>query len=154
MDTSKLIPGVYLPDLPGIIKTLFDGIDADGFPNFTFTFEVTGNLSTGVNKTPVRIAMLDTAKTYTLVRARAYCKTAPATQAVIVDINKNAVTIFTAQGNRPQVGVGANLGAVTTPAVTTLADGDIMTLDIDQVGVGTVGADLTVVLQYKVDLFL
>ena len=63
---------------------------------------------------------------------------------VIVDINKwnssaatpTWSTIYTTQGNRPTVAVGSNVGAPTTPDVTTLVKGDLLTMDIDQVGGG------------------
>lgn len=65
---------------------------------------------------------------------------------VIVDVNKNGVTVFTTQANRPTVGDGANNGAAATPDVTAIAAGDWFTVDVDQVGSTFGGADLTVTL--------
>jgi hypothetical protein len=70
--------------------------------------------------------------------------TAPTGADIIVDLNKNGVTLFTVQANRPRVLVGTNGGALATPAVTTFADGDYLTVDVDQVGSGVAGADVTV----------
>jgi hypothetical protein len=80
---------------------------------------------------------------------RASVGTAPTTQSVIVDVNKNGTTIFTTQGNRPTIAAGANTDASSTPDVTAFAAGDYMTVDVDQIGTGTVGADLTVQVWYE-----
>ena len=55
-------------------------------------------------------------------------------KAVVVDVNKNGTTIFTTQANRPAVNTSANLSSTTAPDVTTLADGDYLTFDVDFVG--------------------
>lgn len=81
----------------------------------------------------------------TILGARAVCNTAPTGASVIVDINKNGTTIFSTQGNRPTIAAGTNdSGAIVAPNVTTLAVGDYLTVDIDQVGSTLAGSDLTV----------
>jgi hypothetical protein len=85
----------------------------------------------------------------TVTDVRASVGTAPTTQSVIVDVNKNGTTIFTTQGNRPTIAAGANTDASSTPDVTAFAAGDYMTVDVDQIGTGTVGADLTVQVWYE-----
>lgn len=70
--------------------------------------------------------------------------------AVVVDINKNGTTIFTTQANRPIIADSANSGSVATPAVTSMAIGDYLTADIDFIGSTVPGADLSIMLQYKV----
>jgi hypothetical protein len=75
--------------------------------------------------------------------ARASVGTAPTGANVIVDINKNGTTIFTDQGNRPEITAGTNM-ATGVPDVDTLVDGDYMTMDVDQVGTTSPGADLVV----------
>jgi hypothetical protein len=70
--------------------------------------------------------------------------TAPTGAAVIADVNKNGVTIFTNPANRPQIAAAANTGNTTTIDVPSLADGDYLTVDIDQIGSVVAGADLTV----------
>lgn len=107
----------------------------------TIPFDFAGNLATGAgaarwyNREGV---------TLTLVGTWLYVVTAPATTSIIVDVNKNGTTIYTTQANRPTIAAAANTAsnAMTAPDVTTLADGDYITIDIDQVGTGTVGADL------------
>jgi len=80
---------------------------------------------------------------YTIVEVRASVGTAPTGAAVLVDVNKNGTTIFTGGTDRPNIAVSTNTD-VGTPAVTTLADGDYLTVDIDQVGSTVAGSDLTV----------
>jgi hypothetical protein len=85
-----------------------------------------------------------TGKTLTIHGAWAAAGTAPTGASLIVDVNKNGVTIFTTQANRPTITAGSNGGTLATPDVTTLADGDYLTVDIDQVGSSIAGADVTV----------
>ena len=47
------------------------------------------------------------------------------------------------------IAAAANLGTQTVFDTTALADEDVLTIDIDQVGSGTAGADLTVELRCK-----
>lgn len=75
--------------------------------------------------------------------------TAPTGAAIIVDIHKNGVTIFTTQSNRPQIAAGANTGNTTTIEVSSWADGEYFTMDIDQVGSTVAGANLTVHIVYS-----
>jgi hypothetical protein len=85
--------------------------------------------------------------TYTIVNARVMVGTAPTGADIVVDINKNGSTIFTTQANRPRITAGTNSsGASATPDITALAANDYLTVDIDQIGSGTPGSDLSVVV--------
>jgi hypothetical protein len=106
----------------------------------TLSFAVTGTLTTGTDKAPTIVAPC----TLTITKVKLVVKTAPTGAAIIVDVNKNGTTIFTTQGNRPQIAIGATTGDSGTPDVTSLAEGDKITFDLDQIGSGTAGADLTV----------
>lgn len=87
----------------------------------------------------------DSGATWTVRGVRASVGTAPTGASLIVDINKNGTTIFTTQGNRPTIAAAANTsGNVTNMDVTTVANGEYLTVDIDQVGSTLTGADLTV----------
>ena len=66
----------------------------------------------------------------------------------LFDVNKGGTTIFSTQGNRPTVAAGSQDGSAATPDVTAVAAGDVLTVDIDQIGSSTVGADATVVIRY------
>jgi hypothetical protein len=106
----------------------------------TSSFAVTGTLATGTDKAPTILAPCS----LTITVVKLVVKTAPTGQAIIVDVNKNGTTIFTTQGNRPQIAAGSTTGDSGTPDVTSLAEGDKITIDVDQVGSGTAGVDLTV----------
>lgn len=71
--------------------------------------------------------------------------TAPTGAALIVDLNENGTTLFS---TRPQISAGATSEAGTHAfSDTVLAAGSEVTLDIDQIGSSTPGADLTVILK-------
>lgn len=84
-----------------------------------------------------------------IIKAKLVVKTAPAGSSIIVDVNKGGVTIFTTQANRPAIADGQTTGDSGTPDVTSLVEGDKITMDVDQVGSVTAGADLTIELVCK-----
>ena len=106
----------------------------------TLSFAVTGTLTTGTDKAPTIVAPC----ALTITKVKLVVKTAPTGAAIIVDVNKNGTTIFTTQANRPQIAAGETTGDSGTPDVTSLAEGDKLTVDIDQIGSTIAGADLTV----------
>lgn len=114
-----------------------------GSAGSTPTFTVVGTLSVNTSVTPLLIAPIP----LNIKKAFARVKTAPTGQALIVDINKNGTSIWnTNQANRLQIAATANSGSQTSFDTTSLAEGDYLTLDIDQVGSTVAGADLTVEL--------
>src|SRR6266508_1735517 len=84
----------------------------------------------------------------TLVSVRASVGSAPVGAAVLVDVNKNGVTIFTTQANRPTIAAGTTTDLADAINITSLIAGDFLTVDIDQAGSSTPGADLTVQFEY------
>lgn len=69
---------------------------------------------------------------------------------VIVDVNVNGSTLWTAQGNQPAITpAGTDSGLVFPEQNAILSDGDIITVDIDQVGDGTAGGYLTVTIYIR-----
>jgi hypothetical protein len=66
-----------------------------------------------------------------------------------VDVNLNGTTIFTTQANRPAVTAGTNGGSLAAPNVTAVPNGGYLVVDVDQVGSGTPGADITVGVIYS-----
>jgi hypothetical protein len=86
----------------------------------------------------------DSGRTLTITSVRASVGTAPTGASVIVDVHLNGTTIFTTQGNRPTISPGAFTSGSATPDVTSVAAGDYLTIDIDQVGSTVAGAYLTV----------
>lgn len=82
-----------------------------------------------------------------IVKASIYALTAPTGAAFIVDINKNGTSIWNStQSNRVQLAAGATSGTQANFDTTTIAEGDILTIDVDQVGSTVPGQDITVVL--------
>ena len=65
-----------------------------------------------------------------------------------VDVNKNGTTIFTTQSNRPTISDGNNTGYTTNIDIASWADGDYLTMDVDQVGSTEPGRNLTVHIVY------
>lgn len=114
-----------------------------GIDKVTASFSAVGNVtvSTGAHRWYAEEAL-------TIESVRVSVGTAPVGSALIVDVNKNGTTIFTTQGNRPQVADGSATGVTTTMDVTSLAQGDYLTVDIDQVGSTTAGADLVVTVVF------
>jgi len=75
--------------------------------------------------------------------------TAPTGATLIVDVNKNGTTIYGTQANRPTIaisGTSANGGAMS---VVTLASGDYLTVDIDQVGSTVAGSNLVAAVMIR-----
>ena len=110
----------------------------------TFFFPVDEILSVGTNKTPVLIAT----NTLTIEKVYAVVKTAPVGASLIMDININGSSIWaTNQANRITINSGSTTGTSSAFDTTALSENDQLTLDIDQVGSGTAGANLTVALK-------
>lgn len=109
----------------------------------TYVFNVPGNVATQTGRSRIYLEA-----GFTVETIRAAVGTAPAGAALVVDVNKNGTTLFTAQGNRPQITPGNNT-ATGSPEVIDLAAGDYLTVDVDQVGSGTTGADLTVTVRLR-----
>ena len=87
--------------------------------------------------------------TFEIVSIAAMVGTAPTGSSLIVDVNKNGVTIFTSQSNRPTISAGGNSAAVGSHSTTTVVDGDYLSVDIDQVGSSVPGSDLVVVVRLR-----
>lgn len=111
----------------------------------TLTFSLTAFSRQGALAVGAGSQRLPVDGTYTIVGTRAMVGTAPTGANIILDINKNGTTIYTTQANRPTINAGSNSGGPgSAPDVTTLAAGDYLTVDIDQVGSTLTGSDLTV----------
>lgn len=116
-----------------------------GYMEMTVEFAKPGTLSTQTGASrwypPYNISIVDVS---------ASVGTAPTGSSLIVDVNKNGSTIFTTQSNRPTIAVSTVFDVSGTPNVTSLTgDTDYLTVDIDQVGSTTAGADLVVQVRYK-----
>lgn len=103
-------------------------------------FVLKGEASTGVKKTQALIPC-----SLTISKVVVYSDVAPTGASLIADINKNGTTIFTTQGNRPEVAIGGHADESGTPNITSLAKGDRVSIDVDQVGSTVKGGDDLVV---------
>ena len=79
--------------------------------------------------------------TFSISKVKIYADTAPTGASLIVDVNKNGTTIFTTQANRPEIAIDGHADDSGTPDVTALAEGDRLSVDIDQVGSVIPGGD-------------
>jgi hypothetical protein len=84
----------------------------------------------------------------TVVDAVAMVSVAPTGGPIEVDVNKNGVTIFTTQTNRPIIAAAGFRDVSGAPNVTSLLETDYITIDIDLVGVTVAGDDLVVQIRY------
>lgn len=109
-----------------------------------YIFAVTGALTVATGKSRIYME-----SAYAVETIRAAVNTAPAGASVLVDVNKNGVTLFTTQANRPTIAAAGNLSTVLTPDITTFAAGDYLTVDVDQIGSTTAGSDLTVTVRLR-----
>lgn len=86
----------------------------------------------------------------TVLGVRAYAGTAPSGSDAIFDVNRNGTTIFATQSARPRIVAGSNSAVETTGmTVSSLTAGDVLSVDIDQVGSTTAGSDLTLVIRIR-----
>jgi hypothetical protein len=110
------------------------------------TFNVTGAVAVGagVARLPIPFAAV-------IVGVSATAGTAPVGADLIIDVNVSGISIFTTIANRPKIidGAHATAAEVTNMDTTTVASGSYLTVDVDQVGSGTAGSDLTVSIRYR-----
>ena len=111
----------------------------------TLPYSIYGNL---VTETGSFRLYNDTSSSWTIQSVRATVGTAPTGSSLVIDININGTTIFTTQGNRPTITAGGSTsGKVINMDIVTVATGQYLTVDVDQVGSTTPGRDLTVQLE-------
>jgi hypothetical protein len=120
-----------------------------------YTWFIAGNQAAGANKLIIRPRRPGIVKDVQLEVA-----TPPATQALIVDVNTwDGAAFTTMYTTKPQIPAAGAFGGArpdttyarrcfTAGIDAATPAGSIITLDIDQVGVGTVGADLAISIRY------
>jgi hypothetical protein len=113
-------------------------------PVEAYTFSVTGAVAVATGKSRIYLE-----GDYVVETVRAAVNTAPTGSALVVDVNRNGTTIYTDQANRPSIAPGTNSATGNNPAMTTLAAGDYLTVDVDQVGSTAAGSDLTVTVRVR-----
>lgn len=78
----------------------------------------------------------------TVSEVRLSVDVAPVGSDLIVDIHKNGVTMFTTQANRPTITAGNTSATSAAPDITSIDVGDLITIEIDQVGSSVAGSNL------------
>ena len=112
-----------------------DEISIEGLSGHAITFNL------GVAAVGTKLAQALIPGTFNISTVILWGDNAPIGADLIVDINKNGITIFTTQPNRPKITDGSNSGESGTPDIISLAKGDRLSVDIDQVGSTTPGGD-------------
>jgi hypothetical protein len=151
MSAPTVVLGGVPPSYPQPARTAIGTYEFERIPT------AGGNLTTGADKErwlPTRPGLI--------LDVQLWVKTAPTTQAIIVDLNTWDGAAFTSMfSTRPQIAATATRGGAqpdTTYArrcftaffgnAATPAVGQVVNVDVDQIGSGTVGADLTVRVLY------
>lgn len=132
-----------------IDKNIINGVvddSVDAASSNLAQFSQAGTLATGTGtfKLPFTLAA-------EIISVQLAVGTSPTGADLIVDVNKNGTTIFSTQANRPTVPAADadGVGAEATPDVTSIAEGDYLTVDIDQIGSTIAGEDLTVSIEWR-----
>ena len=111
-----------------------------------------GNLYTAMNCEEARVYVPWACTPQQVVLAST---TAPTGAAIIVDVNEcsapgTCTTLFSTQANRPQIAISALSGSTITFNDTTIAAGNYVGVDLDQVGSTVAGSNLTMTLVCRV----
>lgn len=85
----------------------------------------------------------------TIVSVKAAVGTAPSGSNIVVDVNIDGTTAFTA-ATKPTIPDGTNISSAHVPDVTSVPATSYMTVDVDSVGSSTAGSDLTVLVSYTI----
>ncbi|MBI4802922.1 MAG: hypothetical protein HY796_10405 [Elusimicrobia bacterium] len=95
--------------------------------SFMFELQSSVYVSTAIDKVLI-------GRAFDITSIKAYADTAPSGTAILIDVNKNETTIFSTQGNRVRITDGQNVSDMGTPDITSIAAGDRLSWDIDQIG--------------------
>ena len=114
-------------------------------PMIVMVFTLGGNLAPGGNQSLEVVGPLP-GRTITLEKAYGRVKTPSAGADIILDINRNGASIWNNGPNRLRILAGQQGGEQTAFNVSAINENDIETMDVDQVGSVTPGADLTLEL--------
>ena len=118
-------------------------VNAANFPNSVVpsdaVFTIPGDLTTGAKN--VRFYFESTRTIANIVTS---VGTAPTGASAIFDVNKNGTTIFSTQANRPTIAAGGFYDGSSVPDVTSIAPGDYLTIDVDQIGSSVAGSNAVI----------
>jgi hypothetical protein len=135
---------------PGAVGDALDQLAAraaalEGYAGRGVAFYVQGELSV-----EARAVALIAPCALIVLAVRCVVAVAPTGADLILDVNKNGTTLFTTQANRPTIAATETSDTSVAPDVTAIALGDVISLDIDQVGSTLPGEDLSVTIVCEV----
>lgn len=111
----------------------------------TTTIQVDGAIAAGAG-----VARVVAPVAGRILGATACVGTAPTGADLIVDVNVAGTSIYAAAGDQPTIAAteqdSAYAGATADDTVADFAAGDVITVDVDQVGSTVAGSDLTIAL--------
>lgn len=128
----------YAKDNDGVVRPL-----DMSWENCPFSHVGALTVKTGTSRYPIK------GGTFQIQTIAAALNTPATGSTAIVDVNKNGASIYGTQANRPTFPVSVNNATVGAHTATTVADGDYLTIDIDQIGSTVAGSDLTVVVRMQ-----
>jgi hypothetical protein len=108
----------------------------------SIVLSVTGAVAT-TSKAAVRMPFAGTIRSITTA-----VTTAPTGAALICDVNIAGTTVFTTQANRPSIAISGFSDNSAAIEAGTFAAGDVISVDVDQVGSSVAGSNLSVLVTY------
>lgn len=118
-------------------------VEAPSYYTRDYQWYIDGTVSTGTAQGPRHPLTEDGVAEDVIL----HVDTSPTGQSLIVDINYNGTTIFS---TRPEIDAGgSDEDDNHVFSVTSFSAGGYLTCDVDQVGSGAAGADLTVTLKVR-----
>jgi hypothetical protein len=124
MGTDTPVDAAGLFDLENRVSDSIDAsLEEHGAP---LAYTVSGALGVGPRSIPIPITRSG--------KLTAGIGASPLAGRVVADINLNGTSIFSDQGNRPTIMAGETTSGVTVPDVQDVVAGDVLTVDIDEVG--------------------
>jgi Pectate lyase superfamily protein len=137
-----------IKDSGGTTRVVFDK-DGYGFPR-DYTFALAGAQTTGNDKTTNWVIVTRACK---ITKAFAIAKTGPTGAAMILDIDRSTdngstwTSIWASTpSNRVQIAAAAVAGTQTSFDTTLLTEGDVLRIDVPQIGSTIAGSNVTVQL--------
>lgn len=105
-------------------------------------FTISGTLLQGIGQ-----ARWYAPRALTISNIQASVATAPVGQSIIFDVNSNGTSLFTTN-SKPTIAAGTNEDLSTVPNTTSISQGAYLTVDVDQIGTTTAGADAVIQISF------
>jgi hypothetical protein len=143
----ELAPGdIDIRDVYTLAMRMIDAAIGGSAGGILAEFSFVGNITVGAK--PFRwYPPIPSGRTAIVQQAALMIGTAPTGQPLVVDVNKNGLSVFSGVAAQPQLAVGQNFGISGLSGIA-LSPTDFLTIDVDQVGSGVPGADLVVQVRF------